>query len=114
MKKISILLILILLNLNCKTDPFIHFIEKYQQKETKMNEDRCSLYPTCSEYAKEIYLQKGLFGFFFIIERLLIRERGELSHKFTQVPESISPQKKRYFDPVENSFQKPSFLKVDF
>jgi putative component of membrane protein insertase Oxa1/YidC/SpoIIIJ protein YidD len=86
----------------------------YQKEETQMNGDRCPLYPTCSQYAKEQYEKNKFLGFFLTFERLFIREIGDLSKKFIPVPEKISPTKKRFFDPPENSFEKPSFIKEDY
>ncbi|GIX41843.1 MAG: hypothetical protein KatS3mg129_1576 [Leptospiraceae bacterium] len=97
--------------LACKSDPFIDYINQYQKEETQMNGDRCPLYPTCSQYAKELYKQNKFLGIFLTIERLLIRESGDLSKKFIPVSRNISSTKERYFDPVENSFSPPSFLK---
>lgn len=91
----------------------ILFVENYQKSETIINGDRCPLYPTCSEYFKKSYKKNSILSFFLIIERILIRETGNLSKKFTTVPEEFS-FKKRFYDPLENSFEKPSLLKEDF
>lgn len=79
-----------------------------------MNGDRCPLYPTCSQYAKESLNKNFFLGFFLTLERVFIRERGDLSKKFISVPEEFSPYKKRFYDPITNSFEEPSLLKEDF
>lgn len=78
-----------------------------------MNGDRCPLYPTCSEYFKKSYKKNSMLSFFLTLERMMIRERGNLSKKFIPVPEEFS-LKKRFYDPLENSFEKPSLLTEDF
>lgn len=79
-----------------------------------MNGSRCPLYPTCSEYAIKSYNKNKIIGILLTIERILIRERGDLSKKFIEVPYKLSHDRQRYYDPLENSFSKPSFLTEDF
>ncbi len=98
----------------CKSDPIIQYINYYQKEETVMNGDRCPLYPTCSQYFKEMYKENKVLSFFLTLERMFIREIGNLQEKFLKVPEQLSSSRVRYYDPVENSFKKPSFLQSDF
>jgi putative component of membrane protein insertase Oxa1/YidC/SpoIIIJ protein YidD len=114
MTKYKILFIIFFNFTFCKSDPIIEYINHYQQEETQMNGHRCPLYPTCSQYAKELYINNSFLGFFLTLERMLIRERGDLSSKFLPVPDKLSPERQRYYDPIENSSKKASLLKEDF
>lgn len=110
----KIIFIFTILFIYCKSDPFINYIKHYQKHETQINGSRCPLYPTCSEYAIKSYNNNKIFGFLLTLERLLIRERGDLSKKFIEVPQKLSHDRQRYYDPLENSYERPSFLKDDF
>ena len=51
---------------------FIFIIKIYQKIISPLLEPRCRFYPTCSEYAKEAILKKGILkGLFLSIKRIL-------------------------------------------
>ncbi len=110
---IKIFLIFLFISSSCASRTLISAIENYQREETQYNGERCPLFPSCSEYAKEEIKKNLILGFFLTMERLFIRERGDLKQKFIQVPETYLI-KNRYYDPNHNSFNKASFLRDDF
>ena len=51
---------------------FIFIIKIYQKIISPLLGPRCRFYPTCSEYAKEAILKKGILkGLFLSIKRIL-------------------------------------------
>lgn len=71
------------------------------------------MHPTCSQYAIESYQTYGIIGILLTIERLFIREHGNIHNRYIKVPSKIS-EHPRFYDPTHNSFQKPSFFQEDF
>ncbi len=68
---------------------------------SKVDGDRCPMYPTCASYSRQVFRKHGFFVGIVMTADRLIHESDEMEY----VPRVTVGDRVRYFDPVnENDF----------
>jgi putative membrane protein insertion efficiency factor len=83
-----------------QADPVIYPIKFYRNYISGADGDRCTMYPSCSQYCIEAFKKHGLFfGWIMCSDRLMRCGRDETKLS----PPVLINGEKRSFDPVNNN-----------
>jgi putative component of membrane protein insertase Oxa1/YidC/SpoIIIJ protein YidD len=82
------------------SSPIVHLLDFYKKFISRVDGDRCPMYPSCTAYSKQAFQKHGLFmGWIMTSDRLLRCGRDEVHH----APQVWVNGQKRTYDPLTNN-----------
>lgn len=82
------------------SSPVMHVLDIYKKYISKVDGDRCPMYPSCATYSRQAFQKHGLFmGWIMTSDRLLRCGRDEVRH----APKVWVNDQKLSYDPLTNN-----------